>query len=248
MSALDPRPVVGDGPTVTLTERPSVRPTDLRGTLDEAVHHAVRRDLQRLVQVLADPVTTVRRAAIVRHIEFLIPRLLAHHAGEDRRWNRLCDHRPDLAAHAAAARSGHRAVRRAGQDVLSAARTWAADGDRDARTTLRRRVSDLAALAAEQFRHDERDRTLLHEPALPIDRPGRTTTGPGRTPRRTGRRPASVAHETFWLVDELDPTLAAHILGRHSRSTRWAMRNLFSGGYNRSTHLMWVGGGDGPAV
>ncbi|TKV56973.1 hypothetical protein FDO65_19310 [Nakamurella flava] len=248
MSALDPRPLVGDGPAVTLTERPTARPTDLRATLDEAVHHAVRRDLQRLVQVLSDPVTTVRRAAIVGHIEFLVPRLLAHHAGEDRRWNRLCDRRPDLAGHAAAARSGHRAVRRAGQDVLSAARTWAADGDRDARTTLRRRVSDLAALAAEQFEHDERDRALLHEPTLALDRPRRTTTGPGRSPRRTGRRPASVAHETFWLVDELDPALAARIVGRHSRTARWAMRNLFSGGYNRSTHLMWVGGGDGPAI
>lgn len=223
-------------------------PLDRRGLLDEAVHRAVRRDLHRLGRALAAPVTAVRRAAIVRHIEFLVPRLLAHHAGEDRHWAGICVHRPDLVARAAAARAEHRGVRRAGQDLLSATRTWAADGGADARRALRRQVLDLNGLVTEQFRRDELDRVLLAgERSVPDHRmPGHLTAR--RSRRGPARRPAAVAHEVFWLVDELDPTLAGRVVDRHSRPARWAMRNVFSGGYNRSAHLMWVGGGDGPAV
>lgn len=219
------------------------RTADPRTALDEAVHRAVRRDLRRLAAALAGPVTTVRRAALVAHIEFLVPRLLAHHAGEDRRWNRATERHPGLAPHAATARAGHRAVRRAGQDVLSAGRTWAVDGDLDARTDLHHRITALADLAIDQFRHDERDRPLLADALTPA-----AAAGPDETPRAPGRRPALVAHDLLWLVDELDPALAGPLVGRHSRPARWALRNLFSGGYNRSAHLMWRGGGDGPAI
>lgn len=273
MSVLDPLPSAATlvpAATRAPVSRPDARPPDLHGTLDEAVHRAVRRDLGRLAAVLSAPVTTVRRAAVVRHIEFLIPRLLAHHAGEDRRWNRVCVRRPDLANRAAAARSGHRAVRRAGQDVLSATRSWAAAGTggtavggeddtaietgidtaiAGARIALRDRVVELADLVERQFRQDERDRVLLADLLTSADWAGREVAGPESDRHRgTGRRPASVAHEVFWLVDELDPVLAARVVGRYSRPARWALRNLFSGGYNRAAHLMWVGGGDGPAL
>ena len=264
MSVLDPLPsAVAHAPAATLDPAPRVdrRPPDLRGTLDEAVHRAVRRDLDRLADVLSAPVTTVRRAAVVRHIEFLVPRLLAHHAGEDRRWNRVCTRRPDLATRAAAARSGHRAVRRAGQDVLSATRSWAAAGTdgvanggidtaiATARLALRGRVIELADLVARQFEQDERDRVLLADLLTSADWAGREVARAGADRNRAaGRRPALLAHEVFWLVDELDPVLAARVVSRYSRPARWALRNLFSGGYNRSAHLMWVGGGDGPAL
>lgn len=256
MSVLDPLPSTTTfAPAATLAPVPrsDVRPPDLRGTLDEAVHRAVRRDLDRLASVLSGPVTTVRRAAVVRHLEFLVPRLLAHHAGEDRRWHRVCARRPDLATRAAAARSGHRTVRRAGQDVLSATRTWAAAGTdlgvAEARTALRDRVVELADLVARQFRQDERDRMLLADLLTSADWSGREVARAGADRQRAAsRRPSLIAHEVFWLVDELDPVLAARVVGRYSRPARWALRNLLSGGYNRSAHLMWVGGGDGPAL
>ena len=41
---------------------------------------------------------------------------------------------------------------------------------------------------------------------------------------------------------------AALLTARTPRAVMWVLRNGFSGAYNRSAYLMWVGGGTGPAV
>ena len=60
--------------------------------------------------------------------------------------------------------------------------------------------------------------------------------------------PTKRARQLFWLLDDLDPALAARLLQGTRRSTLWVLRNGFSGAYNRSSYLMWIGGGTGPAV
>ena len=52
----------------------------------------------------------------------------------------------------------------------------------------------------------------------------------------------------FWLLDELDAGLTDLLLQRTPRAEMWILRNGFSGAYNRSAYLMWVGGGTGPAL
>ncbi len=52
----------------------------------------------------------------------------------------------------------------------------------------------------------------------------------------------------FWLLDDLEPRQAAQLTARTPRAVMWILRNGFSGAYNRSAYLMWVGGGTGPAV
>jgi hypothetical protein len=62
------------------------------------------------------------------------------------------------------------------------------------------------------------------------------------------QRPATLAYHHFWLLDDLPPHLAEPLTGELTGPVRWVLRNMFSGGYNRRAHLMWVGGGSGPAV
>lgn len=62
------------------------------------------------------------------------------------------------------------------------------------------------------------------------------------------QRPTAAAYRYFWLLDELPPQLAQHVTGGFSGPARWALRNGLSGGYNRRAHLMWIGGGSGPAL
>ena len=70
---------------------------------DAAIRHAVLRDVDRLTEVLGDPVTDVRRAALAGHVGFLLDQLQAHHRLQDEViWPRV------------AARAG-RTLRRRGQ-------------------------------------------------------------------------------------------------------------------------------------
>ena len=64
----------------------------------------------------------------------------------------------------------------------------------------------------------------------------------------TRRRPTVLARRLFWLLDELDAAQRAALLDRTPRAAMWVLRNGFSGAYNRSSYLMWTGGGNGPAV
>ncbi len=60
--------------------------------------------------------------------------------------------------------------------------------------------------------------------------------------------PTRRARRMFWLLDELDAGLTDLLLERTPRAEMWILRNGFSGAYNRSAYLMWVGGGTGPAL
>jgi hypothetical protein len=62
------------------------------------------------------------------------------------------------------------------------------------------------------------------------------------------RRPTAAAYRYFWLLDELPSHLAQDVTTGFSGPARWALRNGLSGGYNRRAHLMWIGGGSGPAL
>ena len=67
-----------------------------------------------------------------------------------------------------------------------------------------------------------------------------------RLPRLTN--PTRLARRMFWLLDDLDARPADLLLERTPPAAMWVLRNGFSGAYNRSSYLMWVGGGTGPAV
>ncbi len=168
---------------------------------------AVRRDLDRLVRVLAEPITPVRRTALVQHVGYLADQL----------WSA----RPDLA------------VRHA--STLS---RWRRDARRWAREPALRPVLRVGS---------EHMATVLTETGTETpDTPD--VPEPIRLGLLLGRRPTVLAYRHFWLLDDLPAHLAEPLTVAVTAPTRWVLRNLFSGGYNRRACLMWIGGGSGPAV
>ncbi len=224
------------------TLAPSPHPHAVRSA---ALHHAVRRDLRRLETVLDEPVTAVRRQAIIGHIGFVLDELAAQHRLLDQSiWPAAVLQQADLADLADRVRSAHDELVPAAVMVRNATLGWTRSAIE--RGTVHSAVRELNGRIGPIFDLDAE--------LLPLACATRTAdTGAGaaaeierRVPRLTS--PTRLARRTFWLLDGLDSRQAAQLLQRMPPAGMWILRNGFSGGYNRSSYLMWVGGGTGPAV
>ena len=90
-----------------------------------ALHHAVRRDLLRLERVLDEPMTAVRRQAVIGHVGFLLDQLTAQHRLLDRSiWPTAVLRRPDLSDLAERVRNAHQDLRPAVVVVRNATLGW----------------------------------------------------------------------------------------------------------------------------
>ena len=194
-----------------------------------ATLRAVHRDLDRLVRVLAEPISEVRRDALIGHVTYLVVHV-------DQLIRPVAVRVPT--AHGPEDPAGSTQVVAALTAMQAQARRWAAEPSarpavlaaaRDARAALDRRGDDdAAALGA-----------LAGTPAAVRAAAGQA---------RWDRMPTRLAYRVFWLLDELEPAHADPLVAELSAPVMWVLRNLFSGGYNRRAYLMWVGGGSGPAV
>jgi hypothetical protein len=173
---------------------------------------AVARDLDRLIRVLAEPITPVRRTALVGHVGFLADQVRSA--------------RPELAH------------RQAG--TLSRLR-------QEARRWSREPARRLALLAA-----TERASAILTPSLMTAECPAATSASQAPAPFRLSvllaQRPTALAYRHYWLLDDLPPHLVEPLTRELTGPVRWALRNVFSGGYNRRAFLMWNGGGSGPAL
>jgi len=205
-----------------------------------AVHHAVRRDLRRLERVLAEPITGVRRQAIIGHIGFVLDELAAQHRLLDQSiWPAAVLRQPDLADLADRVISSHDELVPAAVTVRNATLGWSRSAI--ARGTVLSAVRELNNRIGPVI---EQDAELL--PLACVGLAG--ITGAEAERRVWLSSPTRLARRTFWLLDDLDGDRAALLLQRMPPAGMWVLRNGFSGGYNRSSYLMWVGGGTGPAV
>ena len=216
---------------------------DARLHLDALVYRAVLRDLDRLISALAGPVTTVRRAALIEHVTFLTAELRRRWQLQDELiWPRAVARDSSLAGPAQDVLADHRAAGPACAALVAAAQRWARVGDAEHRLQLRDAVGEVADVLPAVF-GPETDATPLALAALTTHDWAAVERG---TARR--RRPTALARELFWLLDELEPASAAVLLAGVPPLRMWVLRNGFSGGYNRGSYLMWVGGGLGVPV
>ena len=213
----------------------------VNSVIRDAVQHAVRRDLDRLDQVLAGPVTAVRRAALVEHTQFLLDQLQEHHRVLDEvSWPSALAVRPDLADIASRVSMAHAELTEPIGAVRNSARQWRSDPRR--RVEVLSAVRELFAVLSPVLDQDAELAPLIDDvvgAAVAAQPPGR---------KAWVVAPTKLARRTFWLLDDLDSRRADLLTERTPRSVMWILRNGFSGGYNRSAYLMWVGGGTGPAV
>ena len=192
--------------------------------------------------MLADPVTSVRRAALVEHVGFILDQLEAVHRLQDEAlWPAVLTHRPHLADLADGAR------RRPTPDSpiqsnwsRHAALTWKRAPI--TRTAARTAVRDLAA-AVEPVAGQDAETVPLACAMLPDDALARSS---GPIPGRSDppRSPAGCSGCST-ICRRPRPSCCWR---RHRAWALWVLRNGFSGAYNRAAYLMWIGGGNGPAV
>ncbi|MEP6560376.1 MAG: hypothetical protein ABJD68_04775 [Nakamurella sp.] len=204
-------------------------------------HRAVRRDLDRFAIVLADPVTTVRRAALVEHIGFVLDQLDGlHRLLDESLWPAVLEHRPHLTDLADRAAEAHTGLTEPIAALRQAAATWKRAPI--TRTAAHTAVRNLT-LALEPIVGQDAETVPLACAMLP---PQAWAEIEHSQPRSVG--PTKVARRLFWLLDDLPPAQAAALLAPTRSWTLWVLRNGFSGAYNRAAYLMWIGGGNGPAV
>ena len=202
----------------------------------------MRRDLAGSSEVLDEPVTAVRRQAIIGHIGFLLDELAAQHRLLDQSiWPAAAAHRPDLADLADRVRVSHDDLVPATVMVRNATQGWSRSAPR--RGSVLSAVRELNGRIGPVIDQDAELLPLACADAgrVPSDRPEVDRRRPVEQPDPAGppdllaagrpRRPPGRA------------AAAADAAGR-----MWILRNGFSGAYNRSSYLMWVGGGTGPAV
>ncbi len=194
---------------MTSLERPApVAPAPAvrrRATTNAAVANAVGRDLDRLTQVLTEPVTGVRRAALIGHLTFLLDQLRADHRLQDVAiWPAAVRHRPELTDMAERVARSHAELKVSTAAALHAAADWSRFAG------LRPVVLDAAHELAVRLRpvlDQDCDLLPLACNAIPdsdwvaIERLAPRLFGPTRLARRM-----------FWLLDELDPGRQAELL------------------------------------
>jgi hypothetical protein len=210
---------------------------------DAVLHRAVLRDLDRLTSVLAGPVTAVRRSALIGHVTFLTGELRRHWQLQDELiWPRAVAADPSLAGAADQVRDDHLAAAAECAAMVMAAQQWGTIGDAEHRVLVRDAVREVAAVLPAVLERDG-DVTAVALGALTNQDWAAIDRGVVRR-----RRPTVLARKLFWLLDELDPASAAALLADVPPLRMWVLRNGFSGGYNRGSYLMWVGGGLGVPV
>lgn len=214
---------------------------DARLRLDAVLHRAVLRDLDRLTSVLAEPVTAVRRTALIDHVTFLTAELRHRWRVQDELlWPRAVVRDPSLAGAADQVRDDHRAAECA--TMVTAAQQWARVSDAEHRLLVRDAVREAAGVLPVVFERDS-EVTARALGALTSQDWAAIERGAARR-----RRPTALARELFWLLDGLEAESTAVLLAGVPRLRMWVLRNGFSGAYNRGSYLMWVGGGLGLPV
>jgi hypothetical protein len=205
------------------------------------VNRAVRRDLDRFVRVLAEPVTSVRRVTLVDHAVFVVNQLEAVHRWQDELlWPAALAHRPHLADLADGAAQAHASLGEPIAVLRLAAQSWKRAPI--TRIAARTAIRELAA-ALEPAAGQDAETVPLACAMIPEDAWAQINEA---APRPVG--PTKVARRLFWLLDDLPPAQAQLLLAPTPTWMLWVLRNGFSGAYNRAAYLMWLGGGNGPAV
>jgi len=191
--------------------------------------------------VLADPVTSVRRAALADHVGYVLDQLeTLQRFQDDSLWPAVLAHRPHLADLAEGAAQAHAGIAEPVAVLRQDALTWKRAPI--TRTAARTAARDLA-FALEPVAGQDAETVPLACAMLP----DHAAAGIEQAfPRPVG--PTKVARRLFWLLDDLPPAQAEQLLGPTPSWMLWVLRNGFSGAYNRAAYLMWFGGGNGPAV
>lgn len=213
---------------------------ELHEKLNRVIHHALRRDWERLAAALAGPVDDERRAALVARIRFMLEELHTHHVREDEGvWPAVLAKRPDLEALLDDMERDHAALASASHALAEATDRWAAAGGDSGRVSVRAAVTELAAVAEPHLQREETE-------TMPLVCQVLTEADWKAIEKEHLQKPPSLAALGtlgMWLLDGLEGELLAALRSQLPRPLVWFLVRRYGPAYRRRGELLW-----GPGV
>jgi hemerythrin-like domain-containing protein len=213
---------------------------DLNGPADTAmmgiVHDALRRDLRRAREALADDPAPDRRRALADHLARMMDFLDGHHTGEDvglYPMVRAAD--PGAAALLDAMDADHRAIHPAMDAVAAVAQRWGRSGSDEDRADL---LAALEALVDVLVPHLDREEAE----AMPLVSATLTHRQWHDWDQKHNIAPKSLpvlAEEGNWLLDDLDRRRRQVVLHEVPLIPRLIVLYVFGPRYRRHASARW---------
>jgi hemerythrin-like domain-containing protein len=213
---------------------------DLNGPADTAmmgiVHDALRRDLRRVQEALADGPPADRRSPLATHITWMMDFLHAHHSGEDEGLYPIVRAaNPGAAALLDAMDADHQAIHPAMAAVTATAQDWARAGSDHDRSAL---LGALDALADTLLPHLDREETDAM-PVVAATLTHRQWHDWDQTFNIAPKSLPALAEEGNWLLDGLDARRRRIVLHQVSLIPRLIVLYVFGPQYRRHAAARW---------
>ncbi len=204
--------------------------------MNAVIHSALRRDLERLETVTRTGMPDAQRAALCRHVGWVLDFLHHHHVGEDEGvWPRLLAKRPDLAPVVDQMTTEHEALAAASDQLRAAADAYAADGSPEARARLHEATVEMQAATLPHLDHEEREVIPLAAEALDSE----DWAYLSKNHFRKGLSFSDSATSLMWDLDDATPEHATAVRSEVPGPVLWLMSAIFGGRYDRAATTRW---------
>lgn len=211
----------------------SVHPTR---NMNTCIHHALRRDLERLDRVSSGPVPDSRRAALGRHVPWMLDFLHHHHVGEDDGvWPRVLAKRPDLQQLVDTMAGEHAALATASDGLREAVAAWAPEGTEEQRQEVADAVGRMRDAALPHLDHEEQDAMPIVVETLDDE----DWVYLSRNHFRKGLSFSDNGRSMMWVLDDLEPDYAAVVRSELPALLMWLFGRLYGPAYDRDATACW---------
>lgn len=204
--------------------------------MNTIIHHGLRRDLDRLEQVLAEPLPPQRRTAVCDHVGWMLDYLHHHHVAEDEGvWPRTLAKRPDLAPMVDEMEAEHHALAQAADGLRAAALTYWSEPSDEARLGLRDAVAHMKATTLPHLDHEEQVAMPLVVETLDDD----DWAYLEKNHFRAGLSMGQEAQVLMWMMDDLDSRRAAIAKSQVPGPILWVLSAIYGPRYDRDAAQRW---------
>lgn len=204
--------------------------------MNTIIHHGLRRDLDRMARVLQHPMPDDQRAALCRHIPWMLDYLHHHHVGEDEGvWPRTLAKRPDLQKMVDEMEAEHAALAAASDGLRDAAAAFANDGSDVKRQALADAVRHMQETTLPHLDHEEAEamplvlETLDDEDWKYLD----------KNHFRKGLSFADQGKVGMWMLDDLPAEQAQVVRSTIPAPVVWLLSLIYGRGYDREAATRW---------
>lgn len=207
-------------------------------TMMRVVHDALRRDVERLSSVLGNDLVhdPKQRAAIARHVTWMMDFLHAHHSGEEEGlFPAIRERRPEVAVLLDDMDRDHSDLAAAVARVLSAAADYREGGHPQTRSDLGGALDDLRTRLDPHLRREEDELLPVASSCLTH---GEWTLIEQEHFVRT-KSMHELGLEGHWLIDEADEADRATVLGVVPAVPRFVLLHGLASTYRRQRDAWW---------